>query len=138
MHGNPEEASEKSEIVPFYNAIKSDVNNLDHLVRFYSYKRKTRYCPHSFFPEFVRCYLCQQFCAFKERSHNYLSISRYSFLKELAHQLMMSQMERRLQDSSSNRVCMNIRLFISPETKHTDLYSHDSTICHPRTQCCVP
>lgn len=127
-------SSEKPEMACFYNAIKSGVDNLDHLVRFYSCKKKTRCWPHRFFLNLLDVICVNSFVLFKKR---HATLSRYSFLKELAHQLMRSLMKRRLLDSSSNRVRTAIRLFISPETEHLDSYSHNSfiIIIHNCTLC---
>ena len=102
----------KPEIIQFYNSTKSGVDNLDHLVRFYSCKRKTRRWPYSFFMNLLDVICVNSYVLYK--SDNNVS-SRYSFLKDLAHQLMRQQMIRRLEESSCRRAHNAIRMFICEE-----------------------
>jgi hypothetical protein len=95
------EDNQKPAIVQFYNSSKSGVDNLDHMVRFYSCKRKTRRWPYAFFMNLVDVICVNAYVLHKT---NHQVSTRYEFLKGLAHQLMEGQMRRRLQSNPSTRL----------------------------------
>lgn len=112
LHRTIASGVQKPEIVEYYNATKSGVDNLDHLVRFYSSKRKTRRWPYAMFMNLIDIAAVNSLILFKTKSAN--SISRYQFLKELAHSLMIPRMKRRMEMATriESRILQHIRAFV--------------------------
>lgn len=91
----------KPDIVLFYNDTKSGVDNLDHLVRIYSCKRKTNRWPLTLFFNMLDCagvaaynIWLQKFPDWNRGKHN----KRRLFLKELGRALVQQHIERRLEN----------------------------------------
>ena len=109
-------------MIEFYNATKSGVDNMDHMVRFYSSKRKTRRWFYSFFMNLVDIIALNAFVAYKT---GHPQESRYLFLKKLSHQLLMPLMEARRTANSRlpKTLVSKINLFL-PATSSSEFQSN--------------
>jgi hypothetical protein len=98
--GNSPEVGQKPQTVKFYNETKSGVDNLDHMVRMFSAKRKCRRWPYSLAMNLVDIAgvngsiilsRIRNLTSTRERSH-----CHYEFLKAAGYQLVDKQIKRRL------------------------------------------
>ena len=90
LHQTALHGEHKPEIIEFYNETKSGVDNMDHMVRFYSSKRKTRRWSYSFFMNCVDIIALNAFILYKT---DHPQENRYTFLKNLSHQLLIPLMQ---------------------------------------------
>jgi hypothetical protein len=91
----------KPEIIAHYNATKSGVDNLDHLVGLYSCKRKVRRWPMTLFFNVVDCACLAAYvtwCTKYPEWHHNKNHKRRLFLRELAEALVAEELKRRQQN----------------------------------------
>jgi len=133
LHRTALQGEHKPEMIEFYNATKSGVDNMDHMVRFYSSKRKTRRWSYSFFMNLVDIMALNAFVAYKT---GHPQESRYLFLKKLSHQLLMPLMEARRSANSRlpKTLVSKINLFL-PATSSSEFQSNLSNATRKRKRC---
>jgi len=90
--------AKKPEMITYYNATKSGVDNLDHLVGTYKCRRKTRRWPMTIFFNVIDTAAVASYvtwCAKHPQYQDGKSHKRRLFLVDLAHGLVRQQLERR-------------------------------------------
>ena len=94
LHRLALQGEKKPEVIEYYNATKSGVDNMDHMVRFYSCKRKTRRWSYSCFMNLVDIMALN---AHRPILYNtgHPQQTPYKFLKNLAYQLLIPMMQER-------------------------------------------
>ena len=121
----------KSPMIKFYNATKSGVDNLYHLVRFYLCKRKSRHWLYSLFMNIVDVICVDAYILYKKDRSN---IVCYAFLTQVAHQLMASLMSKRSIGHRNNRVRSAYSVFMAmePPTQASECLNRGSCYICPR------
>ena len=85
---------QKSEIILYYNSAKSVVDNLDHLTKMYTSRRKINLWPVALFGTVVDIGAVAAFIVWLGKFPKVKRRRRF-FLSELANQLLMPHMKRR-------------------------------------------
>lgn len=133
QHRTAIQGEHKPEIVEFYNSTKSGVDNMDHMVRFYSSKRKTKRWPYSFFMNLIDIIALNAFVVYKT---GHSQESRYTFLKKLSHQLLMPLMEtRRSINCRLPRALVSKMNMFLPARSGSEFQSNSSNVIRKRKRC---
>ena len=135
LHRLALQGEKKPEVIEYYNATKSGVDNMDHMVRFYSCKRKTRRWSYSFFMNLVDIMALNAHILYNT---DHPQQTRYEFLKNLAHQLLIPMMqERQIANPRLPRsLSSKMRLFIPGQSTTAGASSSsNSTNTRKRKRC---
>lgn len=87
MHKQPVILNNLPEIVQSYNETKSGTDNMDHMVRFYTSRRKCRRWPYGFFFNMVDIALLNSYIIYS-KINSAAKISHYSFLLDVGYAML--------------------------------------------------
>lgn len=123
MHHSPREDSEskKPEIISYYNTTKGGVDELDKKCSIFSCSRRTRRWPMCLFYRLTDISTVNAFVLHQIVSEN-PSTDRGIFLKDLARQLVLKHMQRRVQNPRfPQELRLTIRRVLGPDAPREEI-----------------
>ncbi|XP_060755461.1 piggyBac transposable element-derived protein 4-like [Neoarius graeffei] len=155
-----ERMKKKPEVIQYYNKTKGGVDLMDQMVQTYTSKRRTRRWPMVLWQNVVDVAALNAFTVFTAHHPDYMGgvpNARRLFIKELAQELIMPHMRRRLETSlhlqkhviQAMEMCGLQRQFIQPQEPNRVLQSkrkrcslcpsaRDKKVSHSCSRCARP